>query len=209
MGNYFEANTDAQFHWVRGAGNARIWNMSFADIFLSGGAPIYPFNGSDACMVLSGPGYASLDNAALATSRGFHQVGRSHNEGYFSQPAFDPRDFTASGSMRWLVTPENVITYQAALVGAAMTINFFIADSKAIGPASSALRIAIPDGHMPASRVRTTCTICNDGVNSVGLCEVTPGAGHIVIFVDQTALTPWTPSAKTGVGGSITFQIVT
>ena len=84
VGNYFEANIEAHFHWIKGAGNARIWNMSFADIFLSGGAPIFPFNGVDACMVLSGPGYASLDNVALATSRGFHQVGRLHNEGYFS-----------------------------------------------------------------------------------------------------------------------------
>jgi hypothetical protein len=209
IGNYFEANTDAQFHWVRGAGNARIWNMSFADIFLSGGAPIYPFNGVDACMVLSGPGHAALDNVALATSRGFHQVGRLHNEGYFARPNFDPRDFTASGSMHWLVAPENAITYQAALIGAAITINFLIADSKTIGPAGTALQIAIPGGYMPASRVRTTCTVCNNGVSSVGLCEVTPGAGHISVFVDQTASTPWTPSANTGAGGSITFQIVT
>ena len=209
VGNYFEANIEAHFHWIKGAGNARIWNMSFADIFLSGGAPIYPFNGVDACMVLSGPGYASLDNVALATSRGFHQVGRLHNEGYFSQPAFDARDFGASDSMHWLVAPENTITYQATIVGAAMTLNFFIADSKIVGPASSALQIAIPGGHMPASRVRTTCTVCNNGVSSVGLCEVTPGAGHISVFVDQTTATAWTPSAKTGVGGSITFQIVT
>jgi len=209
VGNYFEANTEAQFHWVRGAGNARIWNMSFADIFLSGGAPIYPFNGVDACMVLSGPGYASFDGMALATSRGFHQSGRLHNEGYFSAPAFDPKTYIASGSMQWVVTPENAITYQAALVGATMTINFFIADSKTIGPASAALKIAIPGGHKPAARVRTPCTVCNNGVSSVGLCEVTPGAGYVSVFLDQTASTPWTPSAKTGVAGSIAFQIVT
>ena len=209
MGNYFEANTAANFQWVRGAGNARIWNMSFADILLSGGPPIYPFNDIDACMVLSGPGYASLDNVALSTSRGFHQAGRSHNEGYFSAPAFDPKDFTGSDSMQWLVRQQNVTTYQASLVGATMTINFFIADSKTSGPAGTALKIAIPGGHMPAARVRTTCTVSNDGVGGVGLCEVTPGAGHISIFVDQTASTPWTPSAKTGVAGSIAIQIVT
>lgn len=208
VGNYFEANREAHFHWVRGAGNARIWNMSFADIFLSGGAPIYPFNGVDACMVLSGPGYASLDNVALATSRGFHQVGRLHNEGYFSQPAFDPRDFTATGSMHWVVAPENAITYQAALVGAAMTLNFFIEGSKTIGPGGTALRIAIPGAHMPASRVRTTCNVCNNGMSGVGLCEVTPGDGYVSVFADQTTSTPWAPSARTGVGGSITFQIV-
>jgi hypothetical protein len=160
-------------------------------------------------MVLSGPGYATLDNVALATSRGFHQVGRLHNEGYFSQPDFDPKDFTASGSMHWLVTRENAITYQAALVGAAMTLNFFVADSKTVGPASAALQIAIPGGHLPASRVRTTCSVCNNGESGVGLCEVGPGAAYVSIFVDQTASTPWTPSAKTGVGGSITFQVVT
>jgi hypothetical protein len=209
MGNYFEANTDAHFHWLRGAGNARIWNMSFADILLAGGAPIYPFNNTDACMVLSGPGHTSVDNVALATSRGFHQAGRSQNEGYFSMPSFDPKNFSASGSMQWLVARENAITYQAALVGATMTVNFYIADSKTIGPASAALEIAIPGSHMPAARVRTTCNVSNDGMGAVGLCEVRPGVRHISVFVDQTASTPWTPSAKTGVGGSITFQILT
>jgi hypothetical protein len=209
VGNYFEDNAAAQFQWVRGAGNARIWNMSFADIFLSGGRPIYPFNGTDACMVLSGPGYASLDNVALSTSRGFHQVGRPRNEGYFSAPDFDPKNFTGSGSMQWLVTPQNVITYQASRVGETMTVNFYVADSKTLGTASVALKIAIPGGHVPAARVRMPCTVSNDGFTGVGMCEVVPGDGHVSVFMDQTASTNWTPSARTGAGGSITFQILT
>jgi hypothetical protein len=209
MGNYFEANPAANFQWVRGAGNARIWSMSFGDILLSGGVPIYPFNDTDACMVLSGPGYTSLDNVALSTSRGFHQAGRLHNEGYFSTPAFDPRNFTASESMLWQVTAEDVITYQASLVGSTMTISFYIADSKTVGPASTALKIAIPGPHVSAARVRVPCTVSNDGKSGVGMCEVMPGDGHVSVFIDQTASAHWTPSAKTGAGGSITFQIRT
>ena len=203
LGNYFEANSAAHFQWVRGAGNARIWNMSFADILLAGGPPIYPQTDADACMVLSGPGYS------LSTARGFHQEGRPQNEGFFSSPAFEPKDFAGSGSMQWLVAPQNVITYQASVVGSTMTINFYIADSKTAGVAGMALKIAIPAGHVPAARVRTPCTINNNGSSGVGMCEVVPGDRHVSVFVDQTASTDWTPSTKTAVGGSITFQILT
>jgi hypothetical protein len=208
LGNYFESNADAHFHWVRGAGNARIWNMSFADIFLSG-APIYPFNETDACMVMSGPGYTTLDNTALSSSRGFHQLGRAHNEGYFSSATFDPKNFAASGSMQWRVTRENVITHQASMVGSTMTVNFFIANSQIVGPTSSALRIAIPGGYLPAARVRTPCTVNHGKASGVGLCEVMPGDGRISVFIDQSASTDWPPSASTDVSGSITFQIAT
>jgi hypothetical protein len=206
MGNYFEGNPTASFQWVRGAGNARIWNMSFADILLSSGGPIFPFNGTDACIVLSGPGHAAFDNMVLSTSGGFHQLGRLHNEGYFATPAFDPKDFTASGSMEWIVTAQNVITYQASMVGETTTINFFISNSRTAGAASAALKIAIPSGHNAVARVRTPCAVENGGNSGVGFCEVIPGDSHVYIYVDQTALTNWTPGPKTGASGSITFR---
>lgn len=111
--------------------------------------------------------------------------------------------------MRWMVIPQNVITYQASVVGAAMTINFYIVDTNVVGTPSTALRIAIPESHVPAARVRMPCTINNGGGSGIGMCEVVPGDRHVSVFVDQTASTDWTSGANTGAGGSITFQIVT
>jgi hypothetical protein len=208
LGNYFEGNASASFQWVRGVGNERIWNMSVADIFISGGPPIFPFNNIDACMVLSGPGYASLDNMSLATSRGFNEVGRTQNEGYFATPSFDPRHFTTDGPMRWRVTPQNIETYQASVVGGTISINFVISDSKTEGTGSAALKIAIPGGHKPVARVRTPCVVENGGAPGIGICEVVPGDANVYVYADQTAKASWTPSGRTGASGSITFRII-
>jgi hypothetical protein len=208
IGNYFEGNSEASFQWIRGKGNDRIWNISLADSILSGGAPIYPFNDVDACMVLSGPGYASLDNMPLATSRGFKEGGRSQNEGYFTTPPFDSNHFATNGSMRWIVYPENVTTYQASVVGGTITVNFLIAGSRTAGAASTALKIAIPGGYKPVARVRTPCLVENGGAAGVGMCEAAPGDGYLYVYVDQSAAANWATSAKIGASGSVTFRIV-
>lgn len=207
VGNYFEGNSEASFQWIRGKGNDRIWNMSMADAILAGGAPIYPFNDIDACMVLSGPGYASLDNMSLAASRGFKDLGRA-SEGYFTTPPFDSNHFTTNGSMQWIVSPQNVTTYEAAVVGGTITVNFLIAGSRTAGTAGTALKIVIPRGCKSLARVRTPCFVENGGAAGIGMCEVVPNDGYVYIYVDQSAATNWATSAKIGASGSITFRIV-
>jgi hypothetical protein len=70
IGNYFESNTP-QFEWVRGGTNARVWNQSFGDMFEGTGVPIYPINDWDACFVASGPGYFTMENTVLQSTRGY------------------------------------------------------------------------------------------------------------------------------------------
>jgi hypothetical protein len=207
VGNYFEGNSAASFQWIRGKGNDRIWNMSVADAIVSGGAPIYPFNDIDACMVLSGPGYASFDNMALVASRGIKDTDRA-NEGNFTTPPFDANHFKANAPMQWIVLPRNVTTYEAAVVGGTITVNFLIADSRTAGTGSTALKLAIPGGYKSLARVRTPCIVGNGGAASIGMCEAVPDDGYLYVYVDQSAAANWATSAKIGASGSITFRIV-
>src|SRR5207253_10979083 len=104
IGNTYETNR-TNFRWVRGAGNNRIWNMSFAESFVSGGAPMYPMNDSDACMVIGGPGAANLDMMSVNARRGIYSYGRTAKEGDWTTDPFSSANYTANNGAQWIVTP--------------------------------------------------------------------------------------------------------
>ncbi len=204
IGNYFEDNT-THWHWVRGAGRSRIWNSSFGDICLAGGAPVYPRNDVDSCIVF-GQTANFVDSAYVEAARGFRERSRAFNLGEWTAPAVTAGHFSGSGGMTWTVVPENVQTYAYTLVGKSMTLSWVIAGSMIAGQADKALQLTIPDGYTPNRLFRVPTGVLSNGVSGIGLAEAAAGRPRIHIYP--------TPDRRTSFNlgpaelfGQITFEI--
>jgi hypothetical protein len=205
IGNYFESDTPkAPFEWVRGSGNARIWNMSIADTFQGTATPIYPINDTDACYVLSGPGYADFDNIDMHVRRGFREQGRTVANGWWTTPAYSAGDFTSS-SGSWAVEEGDRVTHQFAKDGKTMTITWWLTGTVLTGTPTE-LRIAIPGGLTASKRTQVTCLVLNNATRTVGAAEVQTTGAYIRVYCDPVMTTNWTAGAV-DTFGQISFEI--
>jgi hypothetical protein len=204
MGNYFEDNT-THWQWVRGAGNARIWNSSFGDTWLSGGPPVYPRNDFDSCIVF-GQTASFVDSGYIEASRGFRERQRTFNLGEWTNPPFTAEHFTASGGMSWMVGPGNIETYAYTLVGKTMTVSWLIVDSAVVGPADKALQLAIPGGYTANHHVRVPTGVRSNGVHGIGIAEVSANRPQIRIYPTPDRLTNFSAPGTADVYGQITFE---
>jgi hypothetical protein len=168
IANTYEVN-EHNFEWVRGEGNARIWSMSVAETFVSGGAPLYPINNDDNCTVLSGPGIADLDMTTVHAVRGFRERMRAAPLGEYATAAFTSGNFAARGG-DWIVEPRQQVTFQYAYVGLTMLIHWRIEASRISG-APKAVEFTIPQFRSALQAVGTTCFI-DDGRQAIGRVEV-------------------------------------
>ncbi len=179
IGNYFEDNGH-HWQWVRGGGRARIWNSSFGDICLSGGSPLYPRNDIDSCMVFGQSGNF-VDNGYIEAARGFREQRRPFNLGEWTYPAFSADSFSSSGSMIWLVRPENVKTHAYTIIGKTMTVCWRIKESAVAGRTDTTLRLALPSGYMANQDLRVLTSAFSGGQHRVGIAEVQKGRAQIEI----------------------------
>lgn len=201
IANTYEVN-GTNFRWVRGAGNDRIWNMSVAEAFVSGGAPVYPLNDVDMCMVLSGPGSANFDTMTLNARRGFYSYGRAAKEGDWTTDAFSAASYSANGAATWTVTPAQQITLAYTRIGHTMTLNFRIEGATIAGSLPKQLYIRMPQSHLAARAAGSTCYL-DDGVPAIGRMSLAAGSGLLTLEKLQ--------GADFGTGhfscwGSITFE---
>jgi hypothetical protein len=201
IGNTYETN-GTNFRWLRGAGNDRIWNMSFAEAFVSGGAPIYPMNDNDACMVLGGPGSADLDTMTVNARRGLYSYGRAAKEGDWATDPFSAASYGANNGAEWSVTPKQQTTLEYARIGHTMTVNFRIDAAAIRGTRANQLYIRIPQSQTAAKATGSTCYI-DDGVPAIGKMSLAAGSGLLTLEKVQ--------GANFGTGpfscwGSITFE---
>jgi hypothetical protein len=204
IGNYFEDNT-THWRWVRGAGNKRIWNSSFGDIFLSGGAPVYPRNDVDSCVVFGQSGNF-VDTGYIEASRGFRERLRNFNLGEWVSPAFSPERFAGSGALRWTVRADDVQTFAYTLIGKTMTLSFFLSGSQLNGSPDKLLRIGIPEGLAANQRVRVPVLMRIGAQTLAGCAEVNPGHAEVRL----TASADGSASFATGaleLCGQIAFEI--
>lgn len=204
IGNYFEDNT-THWRWVRGAGRARIWNSSFGDIYLSGGAPDYPSNDVDSCIVFGQSGNF-VDNGYIEASRGFRERRRAFNMGEWIPAPLAAGSFTGSGAMTWTVAPENIETYAYTVIGKTMTVSWFIAGSAVGGRTDEALQIAIPGGFLPNRRVRVPAGVVSNGANVACIAEVSTNQSWIRIFMTADGQSTYR-AGPADVYGQITFEI--
>jgi Pectate lyase superfamily protein len=204
IGNYFEDNS-THWRWVRGAGNKRIWNSSFGDIFLSGGPPVYPRNDIDSCVVFGQSGNF-VDTGFIEASRGFRERLRNFNLGEWVSPAFSSERFYGSGGMRWTVRPGDVQTFAYTLVGKTMTLSWLISGSQLSGPADRLLHIAVPDGYIPNQRVKVPVIISSAGQSLSGCAEVNPERAEVRLAANAEATASFAAGALE-VSGQIVFEV--
>jgi len=173
IGNSYEVNS-TNFQWVRGAGNARIWNLSVGEAFISGGTPVYPVNDNDLCMVIGGPGTFDVDVTTVNADRGFNEYRRTAKLGDWIQIPYSSGNYYANGGATWSVTAAQQVTLQYSFVGHTVKVNFVITGSSLTAGATQ-LVIAMPAGTYPASQlVATTCCV-NDGTAQVGYVQAVTG----------------------------------
>jgi hypothetical protein len=204
IGNYFEDN-GAHWQWVRGAGNARIWNCSIGDTCPADDTAVYPSNDVDSCIVL-GQTRNLVDSAFIEASRGFRERGRGFNVGEWSSPGYASSDFSGGGAMTWLVLPQNIETYRYTLVGSTMTVSWHITGSIVGGFERTALQIAIPAGHSANHRVMVPTVVLNNGTLSSGIAEVVGRRREIYICLTPDRSRDFA-TGPTDVYGQITFEI--
>lgn len=204
VGNYYEGNTN-NWEWVRGAGNARIWGCAAGEKQVSGGAPIFPQNNVDNCVVL-GVGTNYWDNASVSSGLGYLERGRSVALGEWTTPTFAAGNFTGNGAMTWTVIAGNVTTLRYSLVGKMMSVIFQITGTTVGGTLNTQLRIAIPGGFTAASAVVTPGAVVTNGTTVTGALAVTAGGSNILIGKDLLLGTNFAAGA-TDVYGEIDFEV--
>lgn len=122
-------------------------------------------------------------------------------------PEFNAGDFTASGSMTWTVTTDNIGTFRYIIVGKKMTVLFNIPYTSVGGTPDAALKIKIPDSKISAKAVYTTVLVSDNGTNAIGFCN-TDVAGTVINIARNPAANNWSASTGlTSVFGEITFEI--
>jgi len=197
IANNYEIN-GTNFRWVRGAGNDRIWNMSFAEAFVSGGAPVYPMNDWDACMVLGGPGRADLDTVVLNARAVNHRVA----DGHWTSEPFSAASYTADSGADWIVTPEQQTTLRYTRIGRTMTVIFRIDAATITGPRPRRLFIRIPGSQTAGMASGSTCYI-DDGAATIGKMSLAAGSGLLTLEkVSQKAFA----TGKFSCWGNMTFE---
>ena len=174
LANTYEAN-ETNFEWTRGAGNARIWNMSVAEAFVSGGAPRYPMNDTDACMVLSGPGIGDFDSMSLNARRGLYSYGRIAKEGDWTREPFDSESYGAGTSAAWNVSVNPHTHIEYTRIGHTLLANFRVESSAIAGIPPSHLTVRLPGNETAVSGCAATCYV-NDGTEAIAKVQVDPGA---------------------------------
>jgi hypothetical protein len=204
IGNYFEDNT-THWRWARGAGNKRIWNSSFGDIYLSGGAPVYPRNDVDSCIVFGQSGNF-VDTGYIEASRGFRERLRNFNLGEWMTPAFSPDRFAAGGGLRWTVRAGDVQTFAYTLIGKTMTLSFFLSGTQLSGSPDKQLRIGIPEGLASNQRLRVPVLMSIGPQALAGCAEVNPGHTEVRLSANAAGSANFATGAL-DVSGQIAFEI--
>jgi hypothetical protein len=201
LGNTYEAN-EHNFEWQRGSGNDRIWNISLAETFVSGGAPLYPMNDQDKCVVLSGPGIADFDVTTLNAARGFRERRRSAPLGEFTTEVFSSGNYSCAGGGTWTVAARHQTTFQYSFVGLTMLISWRIEGSTLSGSPNT-VQIAIPQFRAAQQAVGTTCYV-NDGKAAIACADVERNGRTIRVFkVDRSPFAAGTFTTY----GQISFEI--
>ncbi len=201
--NYFESNT-VNWEWVRGSGNARIRNVSFGDKLISGGAPVYPRNNVDDCVVF-GEAVGFIDNGVIDAGVGFREKLRTVNMGEYQTPTFDAANYLAGGAQTWTVASGDVLTYAYTLVGNQMHFMFFIGGSVG-GTPNPELKMKLPGGFNIIKRFsQVSLLVINGGVATAGRVDATSGA-NLSIYLDAGAATNFAAGATT-VAGQLTLEV--
>jgi hypothetical protein len=200
IGNTYEVN-DTNFKWVRGAGNDRIWNMSIAEAFVSGGAPVYPVNDTDACTVLSGPGIANFDMTSINARRGYFAYGRAAREGDWLTDAFSATTYSAKGFASWNVTSGEQAKLEFTRIGHTMIVNFSVQASQLAGKPSQLL-IRLPQSEHAVRAAASTCFL-RDGTGAIGKTWIAAGSSVLTLAKanDEEFNSGWFSC-----WGSITFE---
>jgi hypothetical protein len=174
LGNYYEANT-ASWEWARGASHPRIWNVSLGEVFISGGNPIYPFNDTDACTVMSGPGIVDFDNSRVNARRGFRERGRPEAVGEWTSDGFAAENYSANRG-KWTVTVGQQTTFEYTRIGTTMLVNWRVDGSSLDSASSTQLTLRMPQSVTARKSVGVTCYL-DDGVKAIGKAELGAGSG--------------------------------
>lgn len=205
--NHFEQGSAPTFVWTRGSGNARIWNQSTDDMFISGTTAQFPQNNADACTVNSGPGTVYWDNTSPASGLGFNEHLRAFNLGDWNDVAYSAGNFTASGSMSWTVSSGEVATYRWTVIGHTMTVEWDISGSTIGGSAGVSLQIAVPGGFTAAKATANLCLVTDGGTTQFGYASIA-AAATVIQIQNSAAAGNWTTgSNNAGSNGSITFSV--
>lgn len=132
----------------------------------------------------------------------------THEQGNWITPTFAAGNFTASGSMTWIVASGDVTTYKYYLKGSQLTIEFYIDTTTVGGTPSTELRIAIPGGFLNGARFKTAIVYQdNAGTVTVGIAD-TGVAGATTIALTRSAGGNWTAATDaTVVSGCITIEV--
>jgi hypothetical protein len=197
IANTYETN-GTNFRWVRGKGNNRIWNMSFAEALVSGGAPVYPINDTDACMMIGGPGRADLDMVTI-NARGLnHRLA----DGHWTSEPFSPASYSADNGAEWSVTPEQQTTFRYMCIGRTMIVNFRIDAAELRGPRPSKLFIRMPQSQTALIPAGSTCYI-DDGAPAIGKMSLAEGSGLLTL---ERVSAERFASGRFSCWGSMTFE---
>ncbi len=179
VANTYETN-GTNFEWTRGAGNARIWNMSVAESFVSGGAPKYPMNDTDACMVLGGPGIGDFDSMSLNARRGLFSYGRAAKEGDWTHEPFNSASYSAGASAAWNVSANPQTQIEYTRIGHTMLVNFRVESSSLAGIRPTRLTIRLPGNETAVSGCTATCYV-NDGTEAIAKVQIDSGANVLTL----------------------------
>lgn len=204
--NHYEGNT-TNFQWVRGAGNLGCWNTSIGEAMISGGAPVIPFNDTDACNFIGAAGNPSqIDVGGWVVSRGFTEWRRANRLGDWVQPAFNAGLFTANGGGAWTVTSGEQLTLAYRQVGKSCTVKWWINASTLGGGASTQLQITIPAGLSALTNAGVACYVTDGTYNGMGRAEIITGSPTLISIKTANG-GGFTNSAAVTTYGEICFDI--
>jgi hypothetical protein len=195
----YEVNT-ANWEWVRTAPNARVWGMALDELFISGGNPIYPLNDTDACMVLTGPGFGDLDTMSFGAYRGFRELGLTTPIGYGT-------DYTPTlGAGAGTLGSTSISYAYYSRVGGSMWIDFSFSGTLS-GAATPVLTLTTPGSIFPAKSAQLAASVTNAGATAFGLAYVNTSGGVVNIGLGANGSGNFT-NGTVGAAGQIKVRII-
>ena len=149
-------------------------------------------------------------NAGLSTHSTINATGKIYEQGRTTAigdritPAFKPADYTANGSMTWVVATSG---YYYTLAGGSMTVYFDVTGTVG-GTPNTTVQIVLPSGFFPESSAYNHCDFSDAGTLVTGMAYVLAfGALNTnainVRRQDSTVLTAGTAVVR----GQISFPI--
>lgn len=173
----YEVNT-VNWEWVRGSGNPRIYGMSSNEAMISGGDPIYPLNDTDACMVLTGPGFCDIDTTDLSVWRGYYEGGRTERLGNYNAIPFSAGNFQANGGGTWALTSPDQVTYLYRLMANSVDV-IGVFRLTTITGSPTQLILTLPK--TATNDATATCLVNNAGTRVIAYATVVSGSNLLAI----------------------------